>query len=184
MKRMFLSLMLSALAATPASAAHWNVDMAKSKLGFTLPWGKQPFVASFGKWQADIDFDPDNLAQSHVTTLITLSSENSGDDDTDQALKSDQGFSIGKFPSAKFESRSFQHLSGNNYAAEGTLTIRGISRPVHMPFVLTTDGTNAHMVGDVQIKWADFGLGQEMGNEMPDLGKVVTIHADLTARKG
>jgi polyisoprenoid-binding protein YceI len=182
MKRMFFIFSL-ALISTPAFASHWTVDTAKSKLGFSLPWGKQPFIAAFGKWQANIEFDPANLQQSHVSADIALASENSGDGDTDDSLKSDQGFSVEKFPVAKFDAKNFQHLTGNNYAVDGTLTIRGASKPVHMPFVLTIIGSNAHVVGDAQVKWADYGLGQGMSSEIADIGKIVTIHLDLTASK-
>ena len=52
------------LAATPASAAHWNVDAAKSKLGFTVSWSGQPFNATFKSWKANFEFDPADLAHS------------------------------------------------------------------------------------------------------------------------
>jgi polyisoprenoid-binding protein YceI len=183
MKRTLIAMAALVASASPVLAAHWNVDGGKSKLGFTLPWGKQPFVATFGKWQADIEFDSADLAHSHVLVTVPLNSETSGDDDTDDALKSDQGFGVANFPTAKFETKSFQHLLGNNYAADGVLTIRGIAKPTHMTFTLVINGADAHMAGDVQTKWADYGLGQEMGKELPEIGTVVTIHADITAKK-
>jgi polyisoprenoid-binding protein YceI len=183
MKRLILLAAMLSLAATPTFAARWTPDMAKSKLGFSLPWGKEPYVASFKSWNATIDFDAADLARAHVAATIALASVTSGDDDTDDSLRGEEGFGTGQFPTAKFETKSFQHLSGNKYSADGTLTIRGKARPVRMPFILDINGGTAHMVGQVQTRWADYGLGQGMGAQMPDIGPLVTIRIDLTARK-
>ena len=74
MKVVAAALALLAFAA-PASAAHWTVDAAKSRLGFTAMWSNQPFVAVFKSWKADIDFDPTDLAHSHVVVTVDLASE-------------------------------------------------------------------------------------------------------------
>ena len=60
--------------ARPA-AAHWTVDAAKSKLGFSVVWSKEPFTGVFRDWKADIDFDPADLAHSHVAVTIETGSE-------------------------------------------------------------------------------------------------------------
>ncbi|HEY5346610.1 MAG TPA: YceI family protein [Rhizomicrobium sp.] len=174
-------LLLFAALAVPASAAHWNVDAAKSKLGFTVPWGNAPYAVAFKNWNADIDFDPADLTHSHVVATIATGSLTSGDDDTDKNVRADKGFRAATFPEAKFESRSFTHQAGDHYVATGTLSIRGATRPVTLPFTLTISGGTAHMVGSAQVKWAEFGMGQGMGSEMPPIAPVVTITIDLTA---
>jgi polyisoprenoid-binding protein YceI len=177
-------LLLLLAAALPASAAHWNVDAAKSKLGFSLPWGKTPYVANFGKWTAAIDFDPADLANAHVMATIATGSLDSGDPDTDSSVRTDKGFLSGKFPDARFESHSFTHQAGDHYTATGTLTVRGMTRPLTLPFTLDISGASAHMIGSAQVRWAEFGMGQGMGAEMPpDIGPQASIHIDLTATR-
>ena len=83
MKRLVLSALAAALISTPALAAHWNVDSAKSKLGFGVQWSGQPFGATFKKWNAAIDFDPNDLAHAHVVATIDLASEASDSPDND-----------------------------------------------------------------------------------------------------
>jgi polyisoprenoid-binding protein YceI len=175
-------LLLAALA-VPASAAHWNVDAAKSKLGFSVPWGNTPYVVTFKNWSADIDFDPADLAHSHVAATIAAASLTSGDEDTDKSVRAVEGFKAGTFPDAKFESRSFTHQAGDHYVATGTLSIRGATRPVTLPFTLAITGAAAHMVGSAQVKWAEFGMGRDMGAELPPIAPLATIHIDLTATR-
>ncbi len=74
-------------------------------------------------------------------------------------------------------------MAADKYEADGTLTVRGTARPVHLAFNLTIAGARAHMAGAAQVRWADFGMGRDMGAELPNLGAVVTIHVDLAAAK-
>ena len=168
---------------SPAGAAHWNVEATKSRVGFTVQWSGELFVATFKSWKADIDFDPADLAHSKVTATIDLSSESSDTPDNDDGLKGPQGFSVAQFPTARFETSSFKHASGDNYVATGTLSLHGATRPVTLPFTLTIAGDKAHMAGRAQVLRTDFGLGQGEWAEPTPIAHEVTINVDLTATK-
>src|SRR5207302_1375556 len=84
--------------ASPSYAAHWTVDRAKSRLGFTVQWSGEPFQATFKSWTADITFDPADLAHAHITAAIDLGSEASDTPDNDDGLKGPEGFSVAQFP--------------------------------------------------------------------------------------
>jgi polyisoprenoid-binding protein YceI len=166
---------------TPATAAHWNVDAAKSKLGFSVQWSGEAFAAHFDSWKANIDFDPANLAASHADVTIALGSEASEESDFDTGLKGAQGFAAAQFPSAHFVTKSFTHKSGNDYVADGTLTLKGISRDVSLPFVLTINGKQAHMVGTAHVVRTDFGIGQGQWAAPTPVSHDVTVNIDITA---
>ena len=183
MMRRSLVTALCALFATPALAAHWTVDAAKSRVGFTVQWSGEAFVATFKSWKADIDFDPADLAHSRVTATINLGSEASDTPDNDDGLKGPQGFSVAQFPSARFEASSFKHLSGDSYVATGTLSLHGAVRPVALPFTLAIAGDRAHMTGKAQVLRTDFGLGQGEWAAPTPIAHEVTINVDLTATK-
>ena len=70
MNRFVAAALAASCLASPALAAHWNVDYGASKLGFAVQWSGSPFGATFKKWTAAIDFDPGDLAHSHVTANI------------------------------------------------------------------------------------------------------------------
>jgi polyisoprenoid-binding protein YceI len=172
------------LAATPATAAHWTVDAAKSKLGFTVSWSGHPFDATFKSWKANIEFDPNDLAHSSADATIDMASETSGDEETDDGVKGAQGFQTAQFATARFQTASIAHKSGNDYVARGKLTIRGVAKPVTLPFTLVISGDSAHMTGTAVVSRMDFGVGQGGDFSKPaPVAYQVTIKVDLTAAK-
>ena len=179
----FLAATALVCAASPASAAHWTVDVARSKLGFAVQWSGEPFAATFKSWKADIDFDPADLGHSHVTATIALGSEASDSPDNDDGLKGPQGFSVSQFPTARFTASSFTHQSGNAYVATGKLSLHGVERPVTLPFTLVINGATAHVTGKAEVMRTDFGLGQGEWAAPTPIAHEVTISLDLTATK-
>jgi len=167
----------------PAQAAHWNVDYAKSRLGFTVNWAKEPFSGAFQSWKADIDFDPADLGHARADVTIDPASEKSGEPDFDDGLKGALGFDVKKFPDARFSATRFTHASGDNYVAEGTLTIRGISRPLTLPFKLTINGADAHMAGKAVVLRTDFGVGSGLWAKPEPVAHEVTVTVDLLAHR-
>lgn len=186
MKRIRVVLALSVLSASsPAFAAqHWKVDQTKSKLGFTVSWGGQPFAGVFRSWTADIDFDPADLAHSHATVNVNVGSEASDDSETDASVKGAEGFAVSQFPTAVFKANTFSHGAGNNYTAQGTLSLKGISRPVTLPFTLTLSGNTAHVVGKAQVMRTDFHVGTGEWERPDPVAHEVTVTVDLMATKG
>jgi polyisoprenoid-binding protein YceI len=184
MRRVLFAALVFGLVAAPASAAHWTVDAAKSKLGFSVAWSGEPFNGSFKKWTADIEFDPADLAHSHVVAVIDMTSEASDDPDSDESLKGALGFAVDKFPTARFETTGFKSLPGGNYLAQGKLTIRGITRPLDLPFKLDIAGNRAHMTGKAVVIRTDFGVGQGEWASPEPVAHEVTVTVDLTATKG
>ncbi len=170
-------------AATPACAAHWNVDHSKSKVGFTVNWGRDQFSGIFRSWQAEIDFDSADLAHSHADVSIDIGSETSGDAETDDSIKGAEGFATSKFPTATFKATRFTQKSGNSYLAEGMLSIKGISRPVTIPFTLTVSGPRGHVTGKAQILRTDFNVGMGEWAKADPVAREVTVNIDLIATK-
>jgi len=184
MKAYIVTAALAALlAATPASAAHWNVDYARSKLGFTVAWSNEPFSAAFKSWKADIEFDPADLAHARADVSISLASEASSEADFDEGLKGGLGFQVSEFPSAHFVTTSFAHKSGDEYVATGKLLLRGMTKDITLPFRLTMDGSQAHMVGTARVMRTDFGVGQGEWAAPTPVAHDVTVTIDLVATR-
>ena len=169
------------LFASSAQAAHWTVDTAHSKLGFTVSWAKQPYTATFRNWKANIDFDPANLAASKADITIAVASETSGDDDTDGNVKGGIGFDAAKFPTAHFVTTGFTRKSGNDYIAKGTLTLKGVTKPLTLPFTLRIDGKKAHMVGSAIVMRNQFGVGSGEWAAPDNVAWDVKVNIDITA---
>ncbi|WP_174290873.1 YceI family protein [Sphingomonas bacterium] len=152
--------MMPVVAAVPALAPAWTTDMAASHLRFSSSVGGAPFSGSFARWHADIRFDPKNLAGSSVLVRVNMASAKTGSSDRDEALPGADWFSISKYAQASYAAKSFKDLGGGRYQALGTLTIRGVARPLALPFTLKIQGNQARMTGTATIDRHVFGVGQ------------------------
>ena len=145
--------------------------------------GGERFVGSFERWKADIRFDPKNLAQSSVTVRIDMMSAKTGSSDRDEALPGDDWFAASKFAQATFAARTFKDLGGGRYQALGTLTMRGVTRPLALPFTLRIQGNQAQMSGSTTIDRHTFGVGQGQFAGADSVPFAVQVGVSLVARR-
>jgi len=179
--KLFISAITVFLAATPACAAHWNVDYAHSKLGFTVQWANEPFTATFKTWKAAIDFDPADLTHARADVTINIASEASDESDFDSGLQGAEGFAATQFSTAHFVATKFRQGSGNSYTANGTLTLKSISKPVTLAFTLDINAKTAHMVGTAHVIRTDYGVGRGEWAAPTPVAHDVKVDIDITA---
>ena len=176
-----LTAMAPALALAAPSA--WTVDKPASKLTFSSSVSGAPFTGSFRSWDAVIHFDPKDLAHSDVTATIDIGSAATGDKDRDAELPDQDFFWTSHFPKATFVARGFQQLPGGRYAAPGTLTIRGVSRPLTLPFTLAITGASAKMNAEVALDRLAFGVGQGEWKATDTVPAQVKVDIALSAHR-
>jgi cytochrome b561/polyisoprenoid-binding protein YceI len=145
---------------TPVAPSRWALRKAASSIGFHTRWSEGPVDGRFGTWDAAILFDPDALDASSVKVTIDMASATTNNDDTQGALPDPDWFAAATHPTATFAAKRFRHRGGNRYEAIGTLAIRGVSRPLTLPFTLTIAGDVATMTGTATIDRTLFGVGQ------------------------
>lgn len=138
-------------AKTVVKAANWDVIAAESHVKFTATQQGESFTGAFTRFEADINFDPGALDKASVRAVIDLSSIQAGDKDRDGALPGKEWFHIKKFPEAVFESTDFTALSEDKYEARGTLSMKGVSKPLTLPFKLTITDGKADMSGHITL---------------------------------
>ena len=182
-RRVAFLIMLFCTTLAPATAAQWNVDYSKSRLGFSVLWSGQPFEARFKSWKASIIFDPTDLTHAKATVTIDLDSETSAAPDNDDGLKGAEGFAISQFPSAHFDATGFESKGGGNYLANGKLSLHGVTRQISLPFHLTINENTAHVTAKVSVSRTDFGLGHGEWASGTTIAREVAITVDLTATK-
>lgn len=168
-----------------AAPPTWIVDKAASKLAFTSSFGGIGFDGSFRTWDAQIAFDPKALATSKVVVSIDTKSVTTGNGERDEALPTADWFSVAKYPKATFQATKFTALGGNKYQAAGTLTLRGVSAPVNLPFTLVIAGGKATMDGVATVNRGQFGVGQGQfkGGDTVPLPVTVKVHVVATQGK-
>ncbi|HEY8574189.1 cytochrome b/b6 domain-containing protein [Phenylobacterium sp.] len=136
----------------------WSVQPGSS-VTFATAWGGRPIEGRIGRWDADIRFDPAELEKARVRVRLDLASVTTGDRQRDQALGGPDWFDLGRHARAEFEAEDFRKTAGG-FVAHGTLTMRGVSRPLDLPFRLTIAGDRAQAQGEVALDRRDFGVGQ------------------------
>lgn len=170
-------------ASVSAQAATWTIDTAKSHLGFTGSQSGTPFSGSFGKFSGTIVFDPANPGAGHADVTIAMASAATGDQQKDGALPGSDWFAVDKFPTAEFKATSFKATGKDAYEADGTLTIRGIAKPVILPFTLTISGDTAEAKGKLQLVRTDYGVGQGTWSNGQYVALDVAVTLDVVASK-
>ena len=91
---------------------------------------------------------------------IDLASASSGDSDRDSSLPSENWFNAAKFPRATFTTTAIKDLGAGKYQAVGTLTLRGVTKPITFPFTLAIADDTARMSGQAMLNRSQFGVGQ------------------------
>lgn len=144
-------------AATPAFAADY-VQARGSTLNFATKYQGEVFVGRFPTFATRLSFDPKQLAKSKLDVTIALAGVNIGNPDGEEALAGRDFFHVAQFPQARFSATRFRRLGGNRYAADGTLTLRGVSKPLTLNFTWAA-GAKPVLTGKATIKRLDFGVG-------------------------
>lgn len=176
-------LMLAVAPAYAAPAQNWAVDKGASKIGFASSFDGTAFSGGFQRWDAAIRFDPNNLAGSSVLVNIDVASAATGDSGRDSALPGADWFNAKASPKATFQSSSFKALGGGRYQAIGTLTIRGVSKPLTLPFSLAITGDTAKMNATVGVNRLAFGVGQGKWKTTGVVPNSVNVTIAVTAKK-
>lgn len=102
------------------------------------------FSTQYGKWYAtgQLVLDKDNPSQSKVDAKINVANMITGIPELDKHLESALFFNTAKFPTATFVSNKVTPQGDNKATVDGTLTLRGVSKPVTLQVTLNKEGIN------------------------------------------
>ena len=178
-----VGLLAVAADAHAAAPARWTVDKAASRLGFSAAFAGQAVRGVFRRWDADIAFDPKALAASKATVTVQVASAATGDASKDEALPTADWFDAAHFPRATFTTTAIKDLGGGRYQATGTLSLRGQTRPINLPFTLAITGDQARMTGSAVVNRSAFGVGQGQFKGADTVPFNVTVEIALVAHK-
>lgn len=176
-----LAILLATLATVPlaTAATRHAVDHSKSTIGFIGTQDGAPFEGKFGSFKAAIVFSPDDLPGSKFDVQVDTRSVDSGDDDRDSAIKSEDLLYVEKYPTSRFVSSGFAANGAGRFEAQGKLTIRGVARDVRLPFSFETKQEAGKPVswlkGEFVVKRLDYGVGQGEWEDTSVAANEVTV---------
>lgn len=187
--------LLLALTAAAADRYAFTVEKNHSSLGFTIPiaGGLTKVTGKFSDFGADIVWDEGDVTKSSVKATIQVASIDTGIAGRDKDLQSATFFDAANHPQITFASRKIEKR-GNRYVMTGDLTMKGVTKPVELDFVITgvdrgEKGDQAPVIGvsaSGKLNRLDFGVANDWKHTaIPNfLGNEITIQIDLWTRGG
>lgn len=166
----------------PADAVAWKVAPG-STLGFQTSWSGDAVQGRFNSWKADIVFGPDALEKSKVVVTIDMTSAKTGDDQRDASLPAGDWFDAAAHPKAVFIATKFEKKAEGAYVAHGTLSLRGVTKSVDLPFKLKIVGDKAQMSGETSLDRTLFGVGRGEFTATDQVPAKVTVRVQLNATR-
>ncbi|MBE0475288.1 MAG: YceI family protein [Rhodoferax sp.] len=106
-----------------------------------------------------MNFDAAKLATSKVTFTVDIGSATMGAPEMDYELPKATWFNAAQFPQARFTSSAFKALGGGKFEVAGQLAIKGQTREVTVPLVMTQSGPTTTATGVLPIKRLTFKIG-------------------------
>ena len=158
------------------------VDLAKSRLAFVYTMEKRIAVEGrFPKFAAQIVFDEKQPEKGSIRIEIDIAAIDTGSSDGDNEVRQRAWFDTAKFPRANFSSSTIKRTGERRYEALGTLSIKGASREVIVPFtVANAAGGGLVTQGAVTVKRLAFGVGLEQWTDVSQIADEVEIKFNLT----
>lgn len=161
------------LTSTMFAQVKWTVDPAHASLNFSVKHLGISFInGNFKKFEGSYSVSKADLSDIKIVFTADAASINTGVDQRDTHLKTDDFFNAEKYPTLKFESTSFTKVKGEEYNLKGKLTIRDITKEVSFKVIydgITKDpwgniksgftATNLINRFDYNIKYDPSGLG-------------------------
>ena len=131
MKRVVSIIALIIVVNTVFAQTKWSTDPAHSFVSFSVKHLGISFVnGSFKKFDGTYSAAKEDLSDAKISFSIESNSINTGVDQRDGHLKSDDFFNAEKFSTLKYEGTSFTKIKGNVYELKGNLTIRDVTKAV------------------------------------------------------
>ncbi len=167
--------------ASPVSEEAWVIDHEASALGFTFGFAGNDVTGTIEGWSGDIVFDQQNLSAASATITIDMASIALTDSTLQAQSSGGDGFDLANHPTATYSATAFTSLGENTYAADGTLTLRGVSVAAPLAFTFVeTDGV-ATVEGSASLNRIDFGIGAVGAADEAWISHSVEVTFSLTA---
>jgi len=162
-------LAVSFLSAASVAFADQKLLPAQSEIVFVSKQMGVPVEGRFKKFDAQLAFDPAKPETSKIAFTVDVASATLGVPETDAELPKATWFNTSKFPQATFQSTTVKGLGGGKFEVSGTLGIKGATRNVVVPVVVTQTGATTNATGTFSLKRLAFQIGQ---NEWADTSMV------------
>jgi polyisoprenoid-binding protein YceI len=164
-------LTISTMVAGLTFSGNWKPDTAKAEINFTVKGIFGTVHGHFTGLQANILFNEKDLSKNSFSASVDAKTVSTGISLRNSDLRNkEEWFNTAKYPRISFQSKKMEKTP-NGYKVQGDLTIKGITKPVEIPFTFTGKEPNGVFTGQFTIKRAEFNLGKPGGS----VGSEITV---------
>ena len=124
------------------------------------------FVGRFNRSEAQLDFDPANIAAAKLSARVDIASIDVNNPELEETLRGGSWFAASQYPQAQFTTRQVQVINANEADFSGELTLRGVTRPLLLRVKFNGGAysmlSGAYVIGfeaRARIQRSAFGLG-------------------------
>ncbi len=150
---------------------NWKPDTANAKVNFTVEGPFGTVHGSFTGLEATINFNEKSLSGNSITASIDAKTVSTGVSLRNYDLRNEEKWlNTDKFPRISFKSNKIEKTA-NGFKAAGDLTIKGVTKPVDIPFTFTNKESSGIFAGKFTIKREDYNIGKPGGS----VGDIITI---------
>ncbi|MCC6378625.1 MAG: YceI family protein [Burkholderiales bacterium] len=140
-------------------AADWKSDPAASRLEFVATFEGSAVPGTFRTFDARLRLDPERPGEGTLDVTVRLASADMGIADVNREIAGVAWFDYAAFPQASFRSSGLRRVTDGRYVAPGALTIKGVSRPLELPFAFAGSPRSAVIEGELSLERGAFGIG-------------------------
>ena len=192
LKRILLGVLIFGTVAVSqtGSARQYPIDVNHSTVGSSVPImnGLSKVTGKFTDFSITLINDEKDVRKSSVSVVIKTASINTGIAARDNHLRTADFFDAEKYPEITFKSSSIVK-KGKQLIAVGTLTMRGVSKEISLPFTII--GPNKNAAGDkmnlgyaarITLNRRDFGINWEHKSVPNFIGDTVDVELELMTK--
>ncbi len=176
--------------ADAGAADAWQIDTETSKITFAAKQMNVPVTGRFGKFTAEIVFDPAAPDEASIKLEIDAASISIGNTQADQALPGEEWFAVADHPVAVFEASGFKPIGKNTYEIAGTLALKGHSETVTVMASIATSpdasdpqSLTAAATGEAKVSRTAHEIGEGQWASTATIADEVIVAFSLKARR-
>ena len=181
-----IAALLGSLAfASMAQALEFNgIRNDRSVLSFVYKQMGVPMEGHFKKFDMQLNFDPAEPTAAMAMLNVDLASIDTGSQEADDEVAGKAWFNTRAFPQARFISTRVKVLGGNRYEVSGTMSVKGRTQNISVPFSFNPQGNTAVIEGAFVFKRADFAIGEGMWADFGTVANEIQIKFRFLASTG
>lgn len=159
-----------------SNTTKWAIDKSHSTLNFKA---KHLMITSvtgtFGNYDAQIETNGNDFSSAQIQFSAEIASVNTGNEQRDGHLKSDDFFNAEAYPTLSFKSTDATRKNDKSFILHGDLTIRNVTLPVDLDVDVNGivkdpwGNTKAGVSFRTKINRKDYGLNFHVLNEAGNL---------------